>query len=121
MKSRRQRPWSGLYLLGLAIGALLYLDARVHLGPTAHTVALIAIIVGAVGLAWRWSESHPDLVGSQGADAQAEAQALAAMGIDPDSVAPSMTARQAQYRQIMFQRGAAREADLPRMAGNSIK
>jgi hypothetical protein len=111
MKFRHASPWSGLYLLALLIGALLYADARVHLGPTVHTVFLLAIILSAVSLAWRWSESHPDLAGSQGGAAQAETHALAGKGLEPGSVAPSPAARQAQYRQMMFE-GLTQMTDL---------
>jgi hypothetical protein len=102
MQHGPKHSWWGLYLFAAVIAALLYADSRARLSPAIHTLVLIAIIVGAASLAWSWSESHADLLGSQGIDAKAEAYALADQGVDTHDLAPSLTARQAGYRQVML-------------------
>ncbi len=102
MLRKPRMGWGGLYLLGVLAGLLLYGIAKAPVGTVWHTLALIVLIVAACGLALRWSEGHADLMGSQGVDAQAEEQALQMNGIEPGRLAPSLTARQARYRQVML-------------------
>ena len=102
MKRRKSPRWWGLYIVApVALGLLLVADGATGHGETWHTLVSIGIAVLACGLAWLWSERNADLVGAQGVDAQAEGKSLSERGIRPGSLAPSLTARQAHYRQVM--------------------
>jgi hypothetical protein len=102
MKRRKSSGWWSLYIIAPAALGLLILANRMQwLGEAGDTLVMLGTVLLACGLAWLWSEKHADLLGSQGADAQAEAQALSERGIPPGSLAPSISARQAHYRQVM--------------------
>jgi len=102
MKRRKSSGWWGLYILvPVTLGLLLLADRAPGHGDTWHTLVTIGIVLLACGLAWLWSERNADLVGAQGVDAQAEGKSLSERGIRPGSLAPSLTARQAHYRQVM--------------------
>ncbi len=96
--------WRGLYALIPLTAILLFLAARLKLRAPLHQILLIAVVVAVAVLAWLWSEGHADLLGSEGVDAEAEASELRAAGIEPRRFAPSITALQAHYRQVMFSR-----------------
>jgi hypothetical protein len=103
MKRRKTPGWWGLYVIApVALGLLLLANRAQWLGEGGHTAVTIGIVLLACGLAWLWSEKHDELMGAQGIDAQAEEQALSERGIRPGSLAPSITARQANYRQVML-------------------
>jgi hypothetical protein len=102
MKRRKSPRWWGLYIVApVSLGLLFVADGAPGHGETWHTVVSIGVAVLACGLAWLWSERNADLVGSQGVDAQAEEKVLSERGIRPGRLAPSLTARQAHYREVM--------------------
>ncbi len=108
MKRRQRGSWWGLYALGLLTAVLLYASARVRWAG--HRVLPLAIILVAGYLAWLWAEKHADLVAAEGANARAEEDSLIAAGYAPGRWAPSLTARQANYRTIIL----SGEIDRPR-------
>ena len=109
MRHGKRRRWWGLYLLAPLDGGLLFAEARLHGAATWHTIILLAIVGVTCALAFAWSESHADLLGSEGADAWAEQQSLAELGHAPGTFAASTTTRQALYRQVMLARRHPRD------------
>ncbi len=96
--------WRGLYALIPLTAILLLLAARLKLRGPLHQILLVGVVLVVAVLAFLWSEGHADLMGSEGADAEAETSELSAAGIEPGRFAPSITALQAHYRQVMFSR-----------------
>ena len=106
MKRNTRGSWWGLYALVPISVALLYVSAKVKAGETVHMILLLAVAVAVPILALLWSESHADLMGSEGVDARAERDSLDASGVDTGRLAPSLTTRQAHYRGVMLARRA---------------
>jgi hypothetical protein len=106
MKRSTRGSWWGLYALVPISVALLYVAATVKAGETVHLILLSAVSVAVPILGLLWSERHADLMGSEGVDARAEEESLAATGVETRRLAPSLTARQAHYRGIMLARSA---------------
>jgi hypothetical protein len=102
MHGSKRGSWWGLYALAALTVGLLYAAARVHVGEVLHKVLYVAIILVVTTLAWLWSETHANLLGAEGVNAQAEKAALAATGVEAGRYAPSRTATQAHFRSIML-------------------
>jgi hypothetical protein len=115
MKRGRRGSWWGLYALIPVTALLLVLADKVRVGEPLHQILLIAVVVVVAVLALLWSERHADLLGSEGVDAQAEASELAETGIASGRFLPSITARQAHYRQVMFSRHSPETATKRRL------
>ncbi len=111
MKRINRGSWWGWTALFPTTFVLLYIAATLHVAAALHRILLITVIVFVAILALVWSEKHTDLMGSEGADAQAEQEALAAAGCEPGRFAPAQTARQAHYRSIMLVRSVDRSDD----------
>jgi hypothetical protein len=106
MHYTKRGSWRGLYALLPLAGGLLYLAYRVQVEEVWHTLLLGGVVMIIGSLAWHWSETHADLMASEGVDAQAGEDTLAAGGIQPGRYAPSLSTTQAQYRLVMFGRQA---------------
>ncbi len=104
VKRSKRGSWLGLYALIPFTAILLLLAARLKVRAPLHQILLVAVVVAVAFLAFLWSEGHADLMGSEGVDAEAEASESGAAGIEPGRFAPSITALQAHYRQVMFSR-----------------
>ncbi len=108
MKRINKGSWWGWTALFPMTFVLLYMAATVHVGAALHRILLITVIVFIAILALLWTEKHADLMGSEGADAQAEGESLTAAGVEPGQFAPSLTVRQANYRSVMLSRAVDR-------------
>jgi hypothetical protein len=102
MNRNQRRTWWGLYALAPITVGLLAVAARVQVGAVLHKVFYAVIIVAVSALAWLWSETHANLMGAEGVNAQAEEQVLATAGTQDGRFAPSLTGRQAHYRSVML-------------------
>ncbi len=105
MDKQLRSGWWGLYALLPVTLMLLYAAHMVRVSETLHQILLAAIAIVIAGLALSWIEKHQDLISSEGIDAVAEQDSLGAMGIPAGRLVPSLTARQASYRESCWPGG----------------
>jgi hypothetical protein len=81
VRSYGHHKWWTLYILAPVAAALLYFDGHAHASLETHKILTIATIILLCGAALYWTETHSDVIQSEGVDAHSAANFYRTSGI----------------------------------------